>query len=281
MTGNNDEGEVATDARIERLILALERLAAGDLDERVPISSRHDGVDAVAHGLNVLAAELQYETRNLRRALHEAQAASRAKTAVLRKAGNEIRLQLEGLAGHPKAPGLVELAEGLLDLSRLEDEGPFHFVAERVPLRETVAEVVQSLEAAARRKGLELVLEVVAPVPQAIAVDAGRLRHILAHVAGNAIKFTQKGRVLVRLQAAGPDAIALDVIDTGIGIPASEAESVFRPFLREPSEARALEGAGLGLALARRLARGMGGDVRLVESSPQGTTFSVLLPVGT
>jgi signal transduction histidine kinase len=263
-------------------MLALERLVAGDLEERVPLSPGHDGIDAVAHGLNALAGELQYASRNLRRRVHDAEAVSRAKSVVFRKVGHEIRFLLERLADQRQAPhvrALLELADGLLDIAQLES-GEFASVLEPVPLHETVADIVRGLEPVASAKGLELQLDVVPPVPQTIVADGKHVRVILANVAGNAVKYTSKGHIVVRLQAAGPDAIAVDVIDTGVGIPASQAESIFEPFRAEPSDARGLAGTGLGLAFARRLARGMGGDVRLVQSSPQaGSTFCVLLPV--
>jgi signal transduction histidine kinase len=287
MTTFDDDGLVADDPRVERLILALERLVAGDLEERVPLSPGHDRIDAVSHGLNALAGELQYASRNLRRRVNDAEAVSRAKSAVFRKVGHEIRLQLQRFADRSEgdagdgAPlrALLELADGLLDIARLESS-EFELVLEPVPLRETVAAIVQGLEPAALAKGLELQLDVVPPVPQTIMADGKRLRGILAHIAGNAVKYTTRGHVVVRLQAAGPEAIAVDVIDTGTGISASQAETIFEPFRAEPSDAPGLKGSGLGLAFARRLARAMGGDVQLVESRPQaGSTFSVLLPV--
>jgi signal transduction histidine kinase len=298
-----DAGVDTSDPRIQELILALERLAAGQLDERATISSRHDSIDAVAHGVNVLAGELQYASRNQRRAMHAAEAASRAKTAFLRNVSDEIRVSLQGILEQVQllaGPGvedsrreevrsnlltrgraLLALAEELLDVSKVE-AGAFEFEMRSVALRETVTDIVRSMEPEAHRKTLDLLLEIVPPLPSAIVTDPRRLHQILTHIVGNAIKFTTRGRVVVRLQAAGAAAIAVDVIDTGIGISASHAETIFTPFHpAEPSTGRGLGSAGLGLALSRRLAVGMGGDVRLVESRPGGgTTFCVLLPVG-
>jgi signal transduction histidine kinase len=266
--------DLVLDVRIERLILALERLAGGDLDERVPISPRHDAIDALAHGANALAGELQYASASLRRALSAAEAASHSKSALLRDVADEIR----ALVRAERADLLLALADDLVDLSKVE-RGTFDYDMRPLALPEGVAEIVRGLEGEAHRKGLELLVEVVPPLPALVLVDARRLRQILTTIIGNAVKFTERGRVVVRLQAVGETSVAVEVADTGIGIVASLVETLFVPF-RHVGPASGEKLGASGLALAKRLAEGMGGDVRLVESTPgRGTTFCVLLPV--
>ena len=293
--------DAALRSRMERLLLALERLAGGDLEERVPISPQHDALDAIAHAANVLAGELQYASRSLREDMNTAEAASRSKTAVLRSAARAVRSPALAILDDLRAlasPGLddarrtealartlggaqalLALSDDLLDVANVES-GTFEYDMQCVPLRETVIDVVRALELDAERKGLALLLEVVPPLPATIVVDGRRLRQILGTLVGNAIRFTERGHVVVRLQAAGPSAVALEVIDTGVGIAASEAEALFTPF--RAMEGTKLGAGGFGLALAKRLAEGMGGDVRLLESMPgRGAAFCALLSVGT
>jgi signal transduction histidine kinase/ActR/RegA family two-component response regulator len=298
------EPAVIFDERIDQLLSTLERMAGGDLDRRAPVSDRHDTIDAIAHGLNVLAGELQYMSVNLRRALAEADAANRAKTTFLRNLSHEIRTPLSAMLALTQlltAPGLSEarrdaiqrgmlsngrtllaLVEDLLDLSKVE-AGKLELDVHPVALLDTVTDVLCGLECEAERKGVRLSLEPVGPLPTQIVADRRRLRQMLVNVIGNAVKFTDQGQVRVRVEHAGPSEIVIDVIDTGIGISASDAKDLFAPFQQaDPSIGRRFGGTGLGLALSKRLAEGMGGDVCLVESWPgKGTTFRVSLPVGT
>ena len=297
-TGDPDE-----DNRIELLLTCLERMAGGGLDERAPVSDRHDVLDAFAHGLNVLVGELHYTSLHLRRAMTEAQAANHAKTAFLRNISHEIRTPLSAmitLAQLLGTPGLSEprrgeiqkrmlangralmaLIDDLLDVSKVE-AGMLDFEPAPTALLETVEDAVRALEPEAHRKDLELSVEPVGSLPLAIVVDPGRFRQILTNVFGNAIKFTERGSIRVRLERAGDDAVAIDVIDTGIGISPSQSEALFAPFQQaDASIARRFGGTGLGLALSKHLAQRMGGDVLLVESRPGlGSTFRISLPIG-
>ncbi|HTQ45591.1 MAG TPA: ATP-binding protein, partial [Polyangiaceae bacterium] len=233
----------------------------------------------------------------------EAQAANHAKTAFLRNISHEIRTPLSAmitLAQLLGTPGLSEprrgeiqkrmlangralmaLIDDLLDVSKVE-AGMLDFEPAPTALLETVEDAVRALEPEAHRKDLELSVEPVGSLPLAIVVDPGRFRQILTNVFGNAIKFTERGSIRVRLERAGDDAVAIDVIDTGIGISPSQSEALFAPFQQaDASIARRFGGTGLGLALSKHLAQRMGGDVLLVESRPGlGSTFRISLPIG-
>jgi CheY-like chemotaxis protein/HPt (histidine-containing phosphotransfer) domain-containing protein len=154
-------------------------------------------------------------------------------------------------------------------------------------LREAVGETLQALAVRAHRKGLELVCHVQPEVPDILVGDAGRLRQVLLNLVGNAIKFTQQGEVVVRVQAnpepAPAEAVGLlfTVRDTGIGIPRDKQEKIFRAFEQEDmSTTRQYGGTGLGLTIAARLVARMGGTIT-VESEPgRGSMFAVTARFG-
>jgi signal transduction histidine kinase len=132
----------------------------------------------------------------------------------------------------------------------------------------------------AKAKGLSLK---VSPCPPELSVrtDAERLRQILVNLLSNAVKFTPTGgRVEMSCDQRG-DHVLLMISDTGIGIPTDKLDVIFDPFVQVRAElTRRHEGTGLGLAISRDLARGMGGDLTVESVLGQGSTFTVLLPVG-
>src|SRR5690606_26280043 len=132
-------------------------------------------------------------------------------------------------------------------------------------------------------KGLELRTE----VPEELSLiesDAARIRQVLSNLLSNALKFTERGSITVRVEeredGAAPTPgrwVAIDVVDTGPGIPKEKQRLLFREFTRlEPGKRR---GAGVGLAMSRRIARALRGDVTLVSTPGKGSTFTLWLPV--
>jgi CheY-like chemotaxis protein/anti-sigma regulatory factor (Ser/Thr protein kinase) len=144
--------------------------------------------------------------------------------------------------------------------------------------RELCEEVLSLFDVRAAAAGISLALEVAPGVPNAIASDPTRLRQVLVNLVGNAVKFTKVGTVTLRLLAVqesvdGPR-LAIEVEDSGIGIPANKLETIFEPFAQaDNSTTRRFGGTGLGLAIARRLARGLGGDLVVESVVGQGSTF--------
>ena len=288
------------DTRVEALLAALEDMAAGDLDRRIDVSGAHDEIDAIAHGVNVLAGELQFTAAGLQRARLDAEAANSAKTTFLRNVSHEIRTPLsailalgERLAADGVSPErraeliarilsngrvLLALVDDLLDLAKVEAGRLEPASVATAPLA-IVAEVVANLGIEAERKGVRLHVEPAAATPASIATDPKRLRQILTNLVGNAIKFTEQGTVGVRV-ALDAERLAIDVSDTGIGVTAAQAEALFAPFQQgDGSIAPRFGGSGLGLALSRRLAEGMGGTLELLHAAPgTGTTFRLVLP---
>jgi CheY-like chemotaxis protein len=265
-------------------------MAAGDASEMIPLSSSRDELDAIAHGINVLADELRWANAR----------ASEAKTVFLRTASHEIRtpiasiLGIVDLLGHDRVgesdrgellarlrvncQALLSLVTNVLDLSRIEAD-KIALTFEAVSPLELVQEVVRSLEQDARAKGVAVRIQFEMSAPATISTDRLRLRQILVNVIANAVKFTPSGEIRISLaldEGAERKRLAIDVADTGIGIAPAQIEGLFQPFGQADTVARVHGGTGLGLALSRRLAEQLGGELVLVSSEVgRGTTFRI------
>lgn len=237
--------------------------------------------------------------------------ASRAKSSFLANISHEIRTPLGAMLGFTElvledknlAPDqlkylstierngrqLLRLVDEILDLSKVESE---HIQIEKIPfdLSELVKDVIDSLALKAAEKGLELNKAVTSQVSEKInkllVSDPSRLRQIMVNIIGNAIKFTDKGHVDVRVrldenedQVTGT--LNIEVQDTGIGIDSKNGKYLFQPFAQaDESMTRRFGGTGLGLFLSRKLAQLMGGDIVLDWSAPdQGSRFKITLAV--
>jgi signal transduction histidine kinase len=149
-------------------------------------------------------------------------------------------------------------------------------------LREAAAGVVEMLTAQASAKGLALTLEYASGIPAALLGDAARIRQVLVNLVANAIKFTERGAIAVSIQCTEPAAsgasLALEVRDTGIGIPADKLELIFDKFTQaDGSMTRRYGGTGLGLTLVKQLVELMGGSIGVRSQLGVGTTFTIRL----
>jgi CheY-like chemotaxis protein len=180
------------------------------------------------------------------------------------------------------AEALLLLLNDVLDFSKIEAG---RLELEHAPFQpSTVAKAVNDLmHARARDKGLQFDLQIADQLPGAIIGDSTRLRQILVNLIGNAIKFTERGRV--ELSVACPERNAtkavmqFTVTDTGIGIDSAALERLFKPFTQaDNSMSRRYGGTGLGLAISMRLAQAMGGALQVQSTINKGTTFRLLLP---
>ncbi len=241
---------------------------------------------------------LKEEIAERRLAEEAAQAANRAKSVFLANMSHEIRTPMTGVLGmidllrlsalpaedqehlelaRSSANSLLSLLNDILDLSKIE-AGRLDLAPVGFSVRQCVAEVVRMFEIRAREKGLRLLAEVEAGVPDLLLGDPLRIRQVLVNLAGNAVKFTERGSVSVRVtleRRSNTEVVLLfQVADTGVGIPAEKQQIIFDPFRQaDGSTARRYGGTGLGLTISARLVDVMGGRIR-VESAPgKGSTF--------
>jgi CheY-like chemotaxis protein/HPt (histidine-containing phosphotransfer) domain-containing protein len=194
----------------------------------------------------------------------------------------EQRQHLAGIQRNGKA--LLELISEILDLSRIEAD---RLTLERIacPLRQVIDDVLSVVQVRAEEKGLDLHVDYVFPLPETIHTDPVRLRQILTNLVGNAVKFTQRGAVRMTIrctqEADRPARIQFAVSDTGIGIAADKIGELFEPFTQvDGSTTRRYGGTGLGLVIARRLARALGGDVEVASQLGVGSTFTLTIDGG-
>jgi len=178
-------------------------------------------------------------------------------------------------AGHH----LLRLINEILDLSKVES-GKVELVEEAVDLPALLADLASTVEPLAARNGNRLVLDC-PPGIAAVTADGMRLRQILLNLLGNAAKFTRDGTIVLTIgrdRAAGMDWLRFDIADTGIGMTPEQQSRLFESFVQVGS-GRKYGGTGLGLAISRRFARLMGGDVSVVSTFGQGSTFTLRLPL--
>jgi signal transduction histidine kinase/ActR/RegA family two-component response regulator len=258
--------------------------------------------DARLHAREEYADHLEREVAirgaDLQRALEHAQSASEAKTQFLANTSHELRtplsailgftdLAIEDSWGRPKVLDnlsavrrnglhLLEIVNDLLDVSALESNQLHVRRAPCVP-EGILTEAIEALRVRAGEKSL--VLEVVRqePWPQTLTTDPLRLRQILSNLVGNAIKFTERGSVRVEARVTRePDLLEICVSDTGRGIEPAQLARLFQPFAQcDASSSRAFGGTGLGLCIARRLARLLGGDVTVASQPGRGSSFTL------
>jgi signal transduction histidine kinase len=172
---------------------------------------------------------------------------------------------------------LTDLVDSLLHHARVQS-GKLTTHPERFDLREVADAAVEELRPQAQRKGLTLALE--APsTPLPMNSDPRLLRLALVNLVSNGLKFTDKGSVIVSLEAEGEDEAVIQVRDTGPGIAAAELERVFEPFHQlEPMRHKHLPGVGLGLSLVREIVENLGGVVELKSEIDQGSAFIIRVP---
>lgn len=244
--------------------------------------------------------------QKLKEAQRTAELANEAKTHFLANMSHEIRTPLNAIMGFTELltdPGpsmeekmknvavvrrnchqLLKIVNEILDISKVE-AGELEIEKVETKIDELLNEVKALLRVQAGKKGIELKFAPPEDVPDRVLTDSTRLRQILLNIVGNALKFTQQGSVSVTTKfvrkANGQSMVTFVVSDTGVGIDHQSAQKIFQPFSQaDTSTTRLFGGTGLGLALARRLARALGGDVQLMKSAPgQGSTFAVSVAV--
>ncbi|MCB6177723.1 response regulator [Rhodobacter sp. Har01] len=275
-------------------------------DGRWILESDHVTPDGGRVGLRTDITQLREQQTALEAARKAAEAANRAKSAFLANMSHEIRTPMNGVVGmaellcdtslsdeqrlfaetiRSSGEALLVIINDILDYSKLEAER-MTLHPEPFDLERTIHEVTMLLQPRARAKGLDLMIDYDMFLPTGFVGDPGRLRQVLTNLLGNAVKFTDKGHVLIRVVGieaeAGRHQLHVTVEDTGIGISPEHLDHIFGEFNQvEDEQNRKYEGTGLGLAITRRLIERMGGAVWVDSDPGKGSVFGfrVTLPV--
>lgn len=294
--GNLDT-RIYTGARAE-----IGRLEAGINTMAASLKTAHDelhsNIEQATADLRQTLETIEIQNIQLEIARKEAETASKVKSAFLANMSHEIRTPLNGILGfinllvktemnarqteylstiQKSATSLLSIINDILDFSKME-AGKLYLDYARMDLRECVEDALTLMAPTAHAKGLELVPMMYSDVPTHIMGDTLRIKQVITNLVNNAIKFTQKGHVIIRvmLEKESLDGLMLcvSVTDTGIGLSPEEQHQLFQAFKQaDPSTSRKYGGTGLGLVISKQLVQAMQGDIGVESQHNKGSTF--------
>jgi signal transduction histidine kinase/CheY-like chemotaxis protein len=258
----------------------------------------------IAYWLAHVTKKKQARETDLVNAMIQAERSSREKSAFLANMSHEIRTPMNAILGfsellqgdlvntkHQKyiqsirtsAASLLQLINDILDMSKIE-AGVLELRPEPTDSWE-LCDFIQTLfSEPSLKKGIAFKCHVASDLPRSLLIDRVRIRQIMVNLVGNAIKFTDRGSVEVRVSSrnqgvAGRVALSIEVVDTGVGIPRDKLDAIFKPFVQAGvHREKEIQGTGLGLSIVKRLAELMGGAVTVTSTLGQGSVFSLRFP---
>ncbi|NOR51715.1 MAG: response regulator [Gammaproteobacteria bacterium] len=279
-------------------------------DMESKVESATEELRSTLNELTIALSEIEQKNEELEVAWSRAEEASQAKSLFLAAMSHEIRTPLSGMLGmldlveqgdlsslqrdqihniEQASAALKSLIDDILDFSRIE-AGKLNIVNKPFSVRGLVDEIVTMFNPSVQMKGLEFVVDIDSALPMKVIGDSLRTRQVLINILSNAIKFTEKGWVIFRINVVQPlsstdmVSVCFEIEDSGIGIPAERHKNVFERFSQvEQGREREYEGSGLGATTARQLVELMGGKISLTSEEGDGSHFEINLswPVDT
>lgn len=287
----------------------------GEKNIDLPIFNSQDEIGILSNAFNQMVTELndlhrgleekvKLRTEELSFAMKQADSANNLKSAFLANMSHELRTPMNGVLGMiqgtlntplsleqreyleiAKTSGnsLLNIINEILDISKIES-GKLDIVPTRTKLSDIIVEVLNSTSLKAYEKGLEVLINFASDLPKFVYVDAPHLRQVLTNLLGNAIKFTEKGEITLKIEASDIDVdnklYRIQVSDSGIGITPEGVEKIFDSFVQaDQSTSKKYGGTGLGLSISKQLIELMGGKIWAESILNKGTTFFIELPL--